>query len=85
MNGGKKTTAETLLTIQTNWLEDVEDRIDAVSRLLSTALEQNNPVIDVCWYMTQSIADEIVSERNQILSTFKQIDKEESKRQIKTR
>lgn len=68
----KSQEAETLLIIQNNWIGDIGDKIDAVSRLLSTALEQNNPVIDVCWYMTQSIADEIASETSEILNRLQQ-------------
>lgn len=72
----KTTTAETLLTIMTNYMNDVSNRIDAVSRLLSTALEQNNPVIDVSWYMTSDIAEEIASESKEILDRLQEIDRE---------
>lgn len=71
-----KDTHKTLLIALLAHLEDVTDRIDVITRLLSKAMERNTPEVDACWYMSQDVANDLMSESNAIRKAMEQIDAE---------
>lgn len=72
----KTTTDRTVLTALLNYLDDIIDRVELISRLL-TAMEQNRPEAEECWHISQDIVNDLMIESAEARYAIAQIDREE--------